>query len=89
MASCRLSPADFRTALSTTLDRKAGEVTASRILGYHLLSDHCMSGPVQVYKINSRNVALFEEYLRIRGEEFLRASSQKQEDPKEVCSIDE
>jgi hypothetical protein len=39
---------------------------------------------VQVYKTNSRNAALLEEYLRIRGEEFLRASSQRQEDPEEV-----
>jgi len=36
------------------------------------------------YKANSRNAALLEEYLRIRGEEFLKASSHRQEDPDEV-----
>jgi len=39
---------------------------------------------VQAYKANSRNAALLEEYLRIRGEEFLKASSHRQEDPEEV-----
>ena len=32
------------------------------------------------YKANSRNAALLEEFLRIRGEEFLRADATRQED---------
>jgi hypothetical protein len=37
-----------------------------------------------VYKANSRNAALLEEYLRIRGDEFLKTSSSRQENPEEV-----
>ncbi|KAB5591506.1 hypothetical protein CTheo_5063 [Ceratobasidium theobromae] len=33
------------------------------------------------FKANSRNAALLEEYLRIRGEEFLKAEVARQEDP--------
>ncbi|KAJ1307991.1 hypothetical protein OPQ81_002064 [Rhizoctonia solani] len=33
------------------------------------------------YKANSRNAALLEEFLRIRGEEFLKAEAARQEDP--------
>ncbi|QRV90146.1 hypothetical protein RhiJN_18164 [Ceratobasidium sp. AG-Ba] len=32
------------------------------------------------YKANSRNAALLEEFLRIRGEEFLKAETARQED---------
>ncbi|CAE6459695.1 unnamed protein product [Rhizoctonia solani] len=34
-----------------------------------------------VYKANSRNAALLEEFLRIRGEEFLKADAAREEDP--------
>jgi hypothetical protein len=33
-----------------------------------------------VYKANSRNAALLEEFLRIRGEEFVKIESQKTAD---------
>lgn len=39
---------------------------------------------IQAFKANSRNAALLEEYLRIRGDEFIKASSRHenpQEDP--------
>ncbi|KAG8777567.1 hypothetical protein FRC12_000310 [Ceratobasidium sp. 428] len=36
------------------------------------------------YKANSRNAALLEEFLRIRGEEFLKAEAGRQEDPSVV-----
>ncbi|CAE6445583.1 unnamed protein product [Rhizoctonia solani] len=34
-----------------------------------------------VYKANSRNAALLEEFLRVRGEEFLKTEAARQEDP--------
>ncbi|KAH7341331.1 hypothetical protein B0J17DRAFT_646136 [Rhizoctonia solani] len=34
-----------------------------------------------VYKANSRNSALLEEFLRVRGEEFLKTEAARQEDP--------
>ena len=37
-----------------------------------------------MYKANSRNAALLEEFLRIRGEEFLKAAAQRTEDPENV-----
>lgn len=36
---------------------------------------------IAVYKTNFRNAALLEEYLRIRGEEFLKAQADRNEDP--------
>ena len=36
---------------------------------------------IAVYKTNFRNAALLEGYLRIRGEEFLKAQSDRVEDP--------
>jgi len=36
------------------------------------------------FKANSRNAFLLEEYLRIRGEEFLKASAARVEDPANV-----
>jgi hypothetical protein len=36
------------------------------------------------YKANSRNAALLEEYLRIRGEEFLKVAAERTEDPADV-----
>ncbi|CAE6465448.1 hypothetical protein ACGC1H_002544 [Rhizoctonia solani] len=33
------------------------------------------------YKANSRNAALLEEFLRIRGEEFLKTDAAREEDP--------
>ncbi|KAF8589011.1 hypothetical protein K439DRAFT_1658158 [Ramaria rubella] len=33
------------------------------------------------YKANSRNAALLEEYLRIRGEEYLKAAANRSQDP--------
>jgi len=33
------------------------------------------------YKANSRNAALLEEYLRIRGDEYLKAAAKRSEDP--------
>ena len=36
------------------------------------------------FKANSRNAALLEEYLRIRGEEFLKKESERVEDPGNV-----
>ena len=37
-----------------------------------------------VYKANSRNAALLEEYLRIRGEEFLKSGQDRVQDPATV-----
>lgn len=37
-----------------------------------------------MYKANSRNAALLEEFLRIRGEEFLKAENQRTENPENV-----
>jgi len=37
-----------------------------------------------VYKANSRNAALLEEYLRIRGEEYLKVEAQRAEDSQVV-----
>ncbi|RDX57329.1 hypothetical protein OH76DRAFT_1395122 [Lentinus brumalis] len=37
-----------------------------------------------MYKANSRNAALLEEFLRIRGEEYLKATQQRVEDPETV-----
>jgi len=39
---------------------------------------------IAVFKTNSRNAALLEEYLRIRGEEFLKAQPDRVEDPEVV-----
>lgn len=39
---------------------------------------------IAIYKTNSRNAALLEEYLRIRGEEFLKADRNKVENPENV-----
>ena len=39
---------------------------------------------IAIFKTNSRNAALLEEYLRIRGEEFLKAQAERVEDPKVV-----
>ncbi|CUA70853.1 hypothetical protein RSOLAG22IIIB_04335 [Rhizoctonia solani] len=36
------------------------------------------------YKANSRNAALLEEFLRIRGEEFLKAETAREEDPEDI-----
>jgi hypothetical protein len=36
---------------------------------------------IAVFKTNFRNAALLEEYLRIRGEEFLKAQTDRVEDP--------
>ncbi|KAI0071989.1 hypothetical protein K474DRAFT_1668362 [Panus rudis PR-1116 ss-1] len=36
------------------------------------------------FKANSRNAALLEEYLRIRGEEFLKANNERIQDPNNV-----
>ena len=37
-----------------------------------------------VYKANSRNAALLEEYLRIRGEEFIKIENKKANDSKNI-----
>ena len=39
---------------------------------------------IAAFKTNSRNSALLEEYLRIRGEEFLKAQTDRVEDPEVV-----
>jgi len=39
---------------------------------------------IAIFKTNSRNAALLEEYLRIRGEEFLKAQADRVEDPEVV-----
>ncbi|KAI0784514.1 hypothetical protein C8Q75DRAFT_779193 [Abortiporus biennis] len=39
---------------------------------------------VAAFKANSRNAALLEEFLRIRGEEFLKLESQRHENPDNV-----
>lgn len=39
---------------------------------------------IAIFKTNSRNAALLEEYLRVRGEEFLKAQVDRVEDPKVV-----
>lgn len=36
---------------------------------------------IAIFKTNFRNAALLEEYLRIRGEEFLKAQAERVEDP--------
>lgn len=36
---------------------------------------------IAAFKTNFRNAALLEEYLRIRGEEFLKAQADRVEDP--------
>lgn len=36
---------------------------------------------IAIFKANFRNAALLEEYLRIRGEEFLKAQADRVEDP--------
>lgn len=36
---------------------------------------------IAIYKTNFRNAALLEEYLRIRGEEFLKAQADRVQDP--------
>ncbi|CAL1716056.1 unnamed protein product [Somion occarium] len=37
-----------------------------------------------VFKANSRNAALLEEFLRVRGEEFLKQESERMENPQNV-----
>ena len=37
-----------------------------------------------MYKANSRNAALLEEYLRVRGEEFLKPEGQRKQNAKDV-----
>ncbi|KAM5535967.1 hypothetical protein V8D89_010407 [Ganoderma adspersum] len=37
-----------------------------------------------MYKANSRNAALLEEYLRVRGEEFLKAEGERKQNAKDV-----
>jgi len=37
-----------------------------------------------IFKPNSRNAALLEEYLRVRGEEFLKTQTDRVEDPRVV-----
>ncbi|KAI0359904.1 hypothetical protein OH77DRAFT_1446590 [Trametes cingulata] len=39
---------------------------------------------IATYKANSRNAALLEEFLRIRGEEFLKAERERVQDPQTV-----
>ena len=39
---------------------------------------------IAMFKTNSRNAALLEEYLRIRGEEFLKAQADRAEDPEVI-----
>jgi len=39
---------------------------------------------IAIFKTNWRNAALLEEYLRIRGEEFLKAQADRVEDPEVV-----
>jgi len=39
---------------------------------------------IAVFKTNSRNAALLEEYLRVRGEEFLKSQADQAEGPKVV-----
>lgn len=39
---------------------------------------------IAVFKTNSRNAALLEEFLRIRGEEFLKDQADRVEDPEVV-----
>lgn len=39
---------------------------------------------IAIFKTNSRNAALLEEYLRVRGEEFLKAQADRVEDPEVV-----
>lgn len=39
---------------------------------------------IAIFKTNSRNAALLEEFLRIRGEEFLKAQADRVEDPEVV-----
>lgn len=39
---------------------------------------------IAMFKTNSRNAALLEEYLRVRGEEFLKAQAERVEDPEVV-----
>jgi len=39
---------------------------------------------IAVFKTNSRNAALLEEYLRVRGEEFLKIQPERVEDPEVV-----
>jgi hypothetical protein len=39
---------------------------------------------IAIFKTNWRNAALLEEYLRIRGEEFLKAQVDRVEDPEVV-----
>ena len=36
---------------------------------------------IAIFKTNFRNAALLEEYLRIRGEEFLKAQADRDQDP--------
>ncbi len=37
-----------------------------------------------IWKANSRNAALLEEFLRVRGEEFLKSADARTEDPQAV-----
>ena len=37
-----------------------------------------------MYKANSRNAVLLEEYLRVRGEEFLKPEGQRKQNAKDV-----
>ena len=37
-----------------------------------------------MYKANSRNAALLEEYLRVRGEEFLKPEEERKQNAKDV-----
>lgn len=39
---------------------------------------------IAMFKTNFRNAALLEEFLRIRGEEFLKAQAERVEDPSVV-----
>ena len=37
-----------------------------------------------MFKANSRNAALLEEYLRVRGEEYLTPEAERKQNPKEI-----
>lgn len=60
------------------LNRMVGNQAIATVIGFvPVVGDVAIA----VFKVNSRNAALLEEFLRIRGEEFLRDQADRVEDP--------
>jgi len=62
-------------------NRMVGNQAIATIIGFVPVAGDVVAA---VFKTNSRNAALLEEFLRVRGEEFLKAQPDRVEDPKVV-----